>query len=145
MEYHDGMDDAAIARILRGTRRIALVGASARPTRPSHEVMGFLLEQGFDVTPVNPGLSGMLVHGRRAVATLADAVPLDMVDFFRDPNDIDDDVDEAIRLGARVLWMQIGVVNEGLAARARQAGLEVVMNRCPKIEMPRLGIGKAAE
>jgi predicted CoA-binding protein len=137
----DGLDDDVIARILNTTRRIALVGASNRPTRPSHEVMHFLLAQGYDVTPVNPGLVSLSIHDRPVVGRLADARPLDMVDFFRDPNDIAEDVDEAIRLGARTIWMQIGVVNDALADIGRAAGLTVVMNRCPKIEIARLGIG----
>jgi hypothetical protein len=140
----DGLEDSDIAAILDGTHRVALVGASNRPNRPSNEVMGFLLAQGYDVTPVNPGLVTLSIHGRPVVAALADATPLDMVDFFRDPNDIADDVHEAIRLGAKTIWMQIGVVNEELAAIAREAGLTVVMNRCPTIESARLGIGKRA-
>jgi predicted CoA-binding protein len=138
----DGLEDEEIAAILQNTRRIAMVGASNRPTRPSNEVMGFLLAHGYDVTPVNPGLVSMTIHGRPVAGALADATPLDMVDFFRDPNDIADDVNEAIRLGAKTIWMQIGVVNEELAAVARQAGLTVVMNRCPKIETARLGVGR---
>lgn len=142
--YDDGTSDETLTRILTGTTRIALVGASARPQRPSHEVMGYLLAHGYDVTPVNPGLDGMLVHNIRAVAHLSQAQPLDMVEFFRDPNDIDKDVNDAIRLGARTIWMQIGVINEEAAARARAAGLTVVMNRCPKIEIPRLGVRRRA-
>jgi predicted CoA-binding protein len=138
--YEDELEDEDIVRILSATRRIAMVGASNRPNRPSYEVMQWLLEQGYDVTPVNPGLAGMLIHGRMAVATLAEATPLDMVDFFRDPTDIDEDVTEAIRLHAKTIWMQIGVVNGELAEQGRQAGVAVAMNRCPKIEIPRLGI-----
>jgi predicted CoA-binding protein len=137
----DGLADDEIARILTTTRRIAMVGASNRPTRPSHEVMHFLLAQGYDVTPVNPGLVSLSIHERPVVSDLSEATPLDMVDFFRDPNDIAEDVNEAIRLGARTIWMQIGVVNDALADIARDAGLNVVMNRCPKIEIARLGIG----
>jgi predicted CoA-binding protein len=138
----DGLEDSAIADILNATRRIALVGASNRPNRPSHEVMAALLAHGFDVVPVNPGLAGMTIHGRTVVASLAEAAPLDMVDFFRDPNDIAEDVDEAIRLHAKTIWMQIGVVNEEVAETAREAGLNVVMNRCPKIEIPRLSVAR---
>ena len=134
------LEDVEIKRILGETRRIALVGASNRPNRPSFEVMGILLELGYDVTPVNPGLEGVLIHGRTVVGRLADAAPLDMVDLFRDPADLEDDVAEAIRLNARTVWMQIGVVNQRAAMAARNAGLNVVMNRCPSVEIPRLGI-----
>lgn len=134
------LEDVEIKRILAETRRIALVGASNRPNRPSYGVMQALLERGYDVTPVNPGLAGMLIHDRRVVATLQEAAPLDMVDLFRDPSDLDEDVAEAIRLGARTIWMQIGVVNERAAISARNNGLDVVMNRCPSIEMRRLRV-----
>jgi predicted CoA-binding protein len=137
-------EDIAIKRILGETRRIALVGASNRPNRPSYEVMQFLLAQGYDVTPVNPGLAGLLIHNQRVVATLEEAAPLDMVDLFRDPADLDDDVTEAIRLGAKTIWMQIGVINQRAAMEARNAGLNVIMNRCPKTEIPRLGISHPA-
>ncbi len=133
-------EDVAIKRILSETRRIALVGASNRPNRPSNEVMGFLIDQGYDVTPVNPGLAGLLIHNQRVVGTLEEAAPLDMVDLFRDPADLEDDVTEAIRLGAKTIWMQIGVINQRSAIEARNAGLNVIMNRCPMIEIPRLGI-----
>lgn len=129
-----------IRRILTQTRRIALVGASAKPERPSHEVMRYLLDQGYDVTPVNPGLAGQEILGRRVVATLAEAAPLEMVDLFRNSEAVAEPVAEAIRLGAQSVWMQLGVVNEAAAASARAAGLAVVMDRCPAIEIPRLGL-----
>lgn len=132
--------DSDITAILQGTRRIALVGASAKPDRPSYGVMRFLLAQGYDVTPVNPGLAGQEILGRRVVASLADAAPLDMVDLFRNSADVAAPVQEAIRLGAKTIWMQLGVVNETAAAAARAAGLNVVMDRCPAIEIPRLGL-----
>lgn len=135
----DGLDDAAVHAILTQTRRIALVGASAKPWRPSHSVMRFLLDRGFDVTPVNPGLAGQAIHGRTVVARLADAGPLEMVDVFRNSREVGPVVDEAIRLGARVVWMQLGVIDQGAAARARAAGLQVVMDRCPVIEDRRIG------
>lgn len=135
----DGLDDDAIRRILGHTRRIALVGASAKPWRPSHEVMHFLLERGFDVTPVNPGLAGQQIHGRTVVADLAAAAPLEMVDLFRNARLVGPVVDEAIRLGAAVVWMQLGVVDQVAASRARAAGLVVVMDRCPVIEDRRIG------
>ena len=137
----DGLDDAEIAHILRQTRRIALVGASNRPGRPSHGVMQFLLSQGWQVTPVNPGLAGQDLLGQPVVASLAEAGPLDMVDIFRASDQAGGVVDEAIRLGARTVWLQLGVLDHLAAARARDAGLAVVMDRCPAIEAPRLRAG----
>jgi predicted CoA-binding protein len=104
--------------------------------------MRFLIAQGFDVTPVNPGLAGQEILGRKVVATLAGAAPLDMVDLFRNSAEVAAPVAEAIRLNAKTIWMQLGVVNEEAAAAARAAGLVVIMNRCPAIEMPRLGLAK---
>ena len=127
-----------IRHVLTTTRRIALVGASANPARPSNGVMAFLLAQGFDVTPVNPGLAGATLHGRPVVATLAQAAPLDMVDVFRASDQAGAVVDDAIRLGARTVWLQLGVIDEAAAGRARAAGLQVVMDRCPAIEWRRL-------
>ena len=137
----DGLDDETVAALLRRTRRIALVGASARPERPSFGVMRFLLSRGYDVVPVNPGLAGQRLHGQPVVATLAEAAPLDMVDIFRSLEEIPAVVDEAIRLGARSVWMQLGLVEPASASRARAAGLTVAMNRCPAIEWPRLEPG----
>jgi len=134
------MTDAEIAKILSQTRRIAVVGASNRPERPSFGVMRFLLDQGYDVVPVNPGLAGQNIHGQPVVATLAKAAPLDMVDLFRNAADVEAPVQDAIRLGAKTIWMQLGVVNETAAQAARNAGLNVVMDRCPAIEIPRLGL-----
>lgn len=134
------MSDEEIRRILTQTKRIALVGASAKPERASYQVMEFLLENGFDVTPVNPGLAGQEILGRKVVASLAEAAPLDMVDLFRRAEEVEVPVEEAIRLGAKTVWMQLGVVNETAAGKARAAGLAVVMDRCPAIEMPRLGL-----
>ena len=131
--------DSDITAILQGTRRIALVGASAKPDRPSYGVMRFLLAQGYDVTPVNPGLAGQEILGRRVVASLAEAAPLDMVDLFRNSADVEAPVQEAIRLGAKTIWMQLGVRDDAAAERALAAGLDVVMNRCLKIEYGRLG------
>lgn len=134
--------DEEIRHILTQTRRIALVGASAKPERPSHEVMAYLLGQGYDVTPVNPGLAGQEILGRKVVATLEEAAPLEMVDLFRNSDAVEEPVREAIRLGAQTIWMQLGVVNEAAAAAARAAGLAVVMDRCPAIEIPRLGLSR---
>jgi predicted CoA-binding protein len=136
------MSDDTIREILTSTRRIALVGASNKPARASYGVMDYLLRQGFDVTPVNPGLAGQEILGRTVVATLADAAPLDMVDLFRNAAEVGPPVEEAIRLGAKTIWMQLGVVNEDAAERARTAGLRVVMDHCPAIEIPRLGLEK---
>lgn len=133
-------DDQEIRRILRETRRIAVVGASANRVRPSYEVAGFLVARGFDVVPVNPGIAGQAIHGRTAVATLDEAAPLDMVDLFRASDQVEPAVDDAIRLGARTVWMQLGVINRAAAAKARAAGIAVVMDRCPKIEWWRLGL-----
>jgi predicted CoA-binding protein len=136
----DGLDDGAIRRILTDTRRIAVVGASNKAYRPSNGVLRFLVGQGYDMTPVNPGIAGQTIHGRKVVASLADAAPLDMVDLFRASARVGPIVDEAIRLKAKVVWMQLGVVDEDAADRAREAGLMVVMDRCPAIEIPRLGL-----
>lgn len=136
----DNQSDDTIRTILLSTRRIALVGASAKPWRPSHGVMRFLLERGYDVTPVNPGLDGQQIHSRAVVARLDGATPLDMVDVFRNSAHVGRVVDDAIRLGAQVIWMQLSVIDEAAAARARAAGIAVVMDRCPVIEERRLGL-----
>ncbi len=138
----DGLDDATIAAILRHTRRVALVGASANPDRPANEIQAWLQGRGYDVTPVNPGLAGQTLLGRRVVGSLAEAAPLEMVDVFRNPAHVAPIVDEAIRLGARVVWMQLGVVHQAAAAKARAAGITVVMDRCPLTETRRLGLGR---
>ena len=140
MRRMDGLSDADVADLLRRSRRVALVGASNRPERPSHGVMRFLLAHGWDVTPVNPGLTGQSLLGQRVVASLAEAQPLDLVDVFRAPGQAGAVVDEAIRLGAKAVWLQLGVIDEDAASRARAAGLIAVMDRCPAIEAPRLGI-----
>ncbi len=136
----DGQTDETIRAILSGTRRIAVVGASDKSWRPSFGVFGFLLSRGYDATPVNPLLAGRAIHGRTVVASLGEAAPLEMVDIFRASANAGAAVDEAIQLGARVVWMQLGVVDRAAAERARQAGLIVVMDRCPVIEVRRLGL-----
>ncbi len=135
----DGNTDDTIRAILTTTSRIALVGASAKPWRASHEVMRFLLDRGYDVTPVNPGLTGKSIHRRIVVASLADAAPSEMVDVFRASVHVGALVDRAMALGVQTIWMQLGVVDQDAAARARAAGITVVMDRCPIIEDRRLG------
>lgn len=133
--------DEAISELLTETKAVALVGASANPARASNRIMKFLIEQGYRVTGVNPGLAGQKLHGAPVVASLADIDgDVGMVDIFRNSEAAGDVVDEAIAAGASSIWMQLGVVNEEAAARAEDAGLKVVMDRCPKIEMPRLGL-----
>lgn len=134
------MTDEQVRDLLLRTRRIAVVGASDRADRPSHGVFGFLLARGYDAVPVNPALGGRAVHGVAALASLGEAAPLDMVDIFRRSSEAGAVVDEAIALGAKSVWMQLGVIDEAAAARARAAGLVVVMDRCPAIEWRRLGL-----
>lgn len=136
----DGLSDDVVADLLRTTRRIALVGASTNPGRASHGVMRFLLECGYDVTPVNPDHLGHTIHGRTVVATLDEAAPLDMVDVFRRSAFVSSVVDSAIRLGARSVWMQLRVIDESAAVKARAAGITVVMDRCPVIEARRMNL-----
>lgn len=132
--------DAEIRDILTSVKTIALVGWSPKPDRPSHRVAEFLKHKGYRVIPVNPGFAGQEALGETVVATLAEAGPVDMVDIFRRSEEAGAVADEAVRLGAKVVWMQIGVVDEAAASRARNAGLRVVMNRCPAIEIPHLGL-----
>jgi predicted CoA-binding protein len=140
MASADGLDDATITRVLNETRRIAVVGASPRPTRPSNGVLRFLVQRGYEVTGVNPGIAGSALHGRPVVGRLEEAVPLDMVDVFRNSTHVGPVVDAAIRLRARTIWMQLGVVDEHAAERARAQGITVIMDRCPVIEVRRLGL-----
>ena len=140
----DGLSDDDIRALLLNTARIAVVGASGNPARPYYGVAGFLVERGFEVTPVNPGLAGQRLHGTEVVATLDGAAPLELVDIFRRSEEAGAVVDEAVRLGARAVWMQLGVVDEPAAKRARDAGLVAVMDRCPVIEWRRLGLSTGA-
>lgn len=130
--------DQELKTVLSTTKRIALVGATTKPDRPAYGVMKFLVSQGYDIVPVNPNLAGQELHGKKVVATLADAAPFDMLELFRRPTEVMDPVREAIRLGAKTVWMQLGIINEDAARKAQEAGLTVIMNRCPAIEIPRL-------
>ncbi len=133
--------DQDIYDLLARTRTIALVGASDRPDRPSWGVMKFLQSHGYRVIPVNPQITGQHVHGEYVWRELSQiGEPIDMVDIFRRPQAAGEAVDEAIAAGAKSVWLQIGVVNHEAAARAEAAGLQVVMDRCPKIDIPRLGV-----
>lgn len=134
-------DDAAIKTLLETARTIALVGASDRPDRPSYRVMATLQTHGYRVIPVNPQITGEHLHGEfvfRDLDQLGD--PIDIVDIFRRSDAVGPIVDQAIAIGAKAVWMQLGVIDQAAAARAEAAGLQVVMDRCPAIEIPRLQV-----
>jgi len=135
--------DALIARILRSVKTIAMVGASPNESRPSYFAMKYLIEKGFTIIPVNPGQTGKEILGQKVYASIGEVpAPVDMVDIFRNSQAAGGITDETLankdRLGVKVLWMQLGVINEEAANRAQAAGLTVIMNRCPKIEYGRL-------
>lgn len=133
--------DTDIADLLRDSRTIAMVGASDRPDRPSYGVMRFLLGKGYTVIPVNPQLAGQSIHGQPVVATLAEVgETIDLVDIFRNSAAAGPVIDEAIAAGAKAVWTQLGVFNDEAVSRAEAAGLRAVVNRCPAIEIPRLGL-----
>lgn len=135
--------DEDIAELLTNARTIAMVGASDRPDRPSNGVMRFLQDHGYRVFPVNPQITGEHVHGEYVWRELSQiGIAIDIVDIFRRPQAAGEAVDEAIRIGAKAVWMQIGVINPEAAKRAEAAGLKVVMDRCPKIEIARLRLPK---
>jgi uncharacterized protein len=136
---HDRYDDLYLRRILRECKTIAMVGLSANWNRPSYFAAKYLLDRGYKVFPVNPAAAGQEILGQKVYASLADLPQkVDMVDIFRNSEAAGPITDEAIAHGAKVVWMQLGVVNPEAAKRAEAAGLKVVMNRCPKIEHSRL-------
>ena len=137
------LSDTEIARILRETRTIALVGWSPNATRPSHGVARYLAERGYRVIPVNPGQAGREALGTTVRASLAEiGEPVDMVDIFRRSEEVGPVVEQALRHlpGLKTVWMQLGVTNPAAAGLAEAAGVDVVQNRCPAIEIPRLGL-----
>ena len=139
-------DDDEIAELLTSARTIAIVGASDRPDRASNGVMKFLQSRGYKVFPVNPTITGEHIHGEYVWRELAQiGEPIDIVDIFRNSEAAGEAVDQAIAVGAKAVWMQLGVINPEAADRAEAAGLKVVMNRCPKIETARLGLPAVGE
>jgi len=138
---HRTYPDDYLRDILTSVRIIAVVGASPRPTRPSHGVMRYLQRRGYRVIPVNPFAAGEAILGERCYSALADVPePIDMVDIFRRSESAGAAVDAAIAKGAKAVWMQLGVIDAAAAARAEAHGIKVVMDRCPAIEIPRLGL-----
>jgi hypothetical protein len=138
---HDSYSDDYIRGIFARVKTIAMVGASPRPDRPSNRVMAFLQRKGFRVIPVNPQAAGQTIHGEKVIASLNDiGEPIDMVDIFRRSSEVAPVVDDAIAKRAKIVWMQLGVRDDKAAAKAEAAGIDVVMDRCPAIEMPRLGL-----
>jgi predicted CoA-binding protein len=133
-----GQNMAQILRILQGYKRVAMVGLSPNPNRPSYFAATYLKDYGYELFPVNPGQAGKEILGRLCYRDLASVPqPLEVVDIFRNPKDVPPIVDDAIRLGARVIWMQLGVIDIEAAEKAKAAGLDVVMDRCMKIEHAR--------
>jgi predicted CoA-binding protein len=137
--------DEDIRILLENARTIAMVGASDRPTRPSYGVMAFLQGRGYRVIPVNPQITGEHVHGEFVFRDLYQiGEPIDIVDIFRNSAAAGEAVDQAIAVGAKAVWMQLGVINMAAAERAEAAGLQVVMDACPAIEIPRLRVPPVA-
>ena len=131
--------DEAIAQLLVQVKRIALIGASAKPERPSHRVMQFLLDEGYEVLPINPGLAGQRLLGQTVSASLADLpTSVDMADIFRDAASLPEVAQDVLDAGIPTMWTQLGVVNAEAERTALDAGLQLVVDRCPAIEIPRL-------
>ncbi|MGI2033755.1 CoA-binding protein [Rhizobium panacihumi] len=140
---HDAYEPAYISAILKDTKTIALLGASPNPDRPSNRVMAFLLSKGYQVFPVNPGQAGKQILGQTVYAKLADVPqPVDLIDVFRAAEYLDSVVDEAVALDTKpkTIWGQLSVRDDKAAQKAEAAGISVVMDRCPAIEYPRLGL-----
>jgi predicted CoA-binding protein len=136
---HDSYSEAYIRDILTSCKVFAIVGASANTVRPSYFVLKYLVAKGYEVYPVNPGQAGNMIAGQQVYAALRDIPqPVDIVDIFRNSEAALEVTREAIAIGAKVVWMQLGVRNDEAARIAEAAGLRVVMNRCPKIEYGRL-------
>jgi len=131
--------DEAIAQLLAQVKRIALVGASAKPERPSHRVMQFMLDEGYAVLPINPSLAGQKLLGQTVYATLADLpTRVDMADIFRDAASLPEVTQAVVAAGIPAMWTQLGVVHSEAEQNAVGAGLQLVVDRCPAIEIPRL-------
>ena len=131
--------DEAIAQLLVQVKRIALIGASAKPERPSHRVMQFLLDEGYEVLPINPGLAGQRLLGQTVSASLADLpTSVDMADIFRDAASLPEVAQDVVNTGIPAMWTQLGVVHTEAERTALDAGLQLVVDRCPAIEIPRL-------
>jgi predicted CoA-binding protein len=145
-DLHTSVTDDALRQILRDCRKLAVIGLSPRADRPSYEVAHYMQERGYRIVPVNPAAAGTQILGEHVYASVrqADAAVraaggrVDLVDVFRRSEDVPPIADDAIAIGARVLWLQLGIVNDAAAARARAAGLVTVQDRCPKIEYARL-------
>jgi predicted CoA-binding protein len=131
--------DEAIAQLLLQAKRIALIGASAKPERPSHRVMQFLLDEGYEVLPINPGLAGQRLLGQQVYASLGDLpTRVDMADIFRDAASLPEVTQDVVAAGIPAMWTQLGVIHSQAEQTAVGAGLQLVVDRCPAIEIPRL-------
>ncbi|QBH98701.1 CoA-binding protein [Limnobaculum zhutongyuii] len=137
------MQESEIKSVLQQVKTIALVGASDKPARASYVVMDYLLSQGYEVIPVSPKLAGQTLQGQKVFASLKEIDrPVDMVDVFRNSDAAYEVAEEAIAINAKVLWLQLDVINPEAEAIAQKAGLKVIMNKCPKIEIKKLGLEK---